>query len=201
MAGARSALAPDGRMWSVGRQWLPEPVRLRPRREEQEGGGGGEGWSWGDLADIGDVTLAGIAAALATIVAAIVLFAVVVPLVTFVIELILFAALAAATVAGRVVLRRPWRVVARTKGPPRTRLCWQVSGWSASGAVVDQLVAALEAGEVRPAPAGAVLVEAVEAPEAERRRRPAIGSDYERFRRRPTARRGDARRGGARPRP
>ena len=200
MAGARSVLAPDGRMWSVGRQWLPEPVRLRPRRDGQQSGPDGDGWSLGDLADIGDVTPAGIAAALTAIAAAVVLLTVVVPLVAFVVELILFLLLAAITIAGRVILRRPWRVVARTKGPPRTTLCWQVAGWAASGAVVEEVAAALADGETRPAPAGALLVEAAEVPAPPSPGRPALSSDYARFRPIGGEPAGRGRRVGARPR-
>jgi hypothetical protein len=35
----RRVAAPDGREWKVGRQWLPERVRIR--RDARDGGDGG----------------------------------------------------------------------------------------------------------------------------------------------------------------
>ena len=48
-------LAPDGRTWKVGRQWLPDRVRL-PRRRREPGDGSG----WIDLFDLGELMPGGI---------------------------------------------------------------------------------------------------------------------------------------------
>ena len=145
-------------MWHVGRQWLPVRVRLRPERDP-----GDRWWHAADGLDaltFADFSVGGVIAAFAAIVAAIVLVAVVWPIVALALEVVILLILFLGGLAGRLVFRRPWRIVARTKGEPREVRAWHVVGWRASAEVVDEVARSLAAGQ-RPNPAGAepVLVE------------------------------------------
>jgi hypothetical protein len=137
-------------MWKVGREWLPRRVRLRRERELPDGD-----VSWlADLFDV-DFSAGAIVAAISIAVVGAFLFLIVWPIVALALELVILVLLFLASLAGRVVLRRPWRVVARTKDPGHAALAWDVKGWRESGRVIEEVAHALESGQKRPQPAGA----------------------------------------------
>jgi hypothetical protein len=142
---ARGVVAQDGARWTVGRRWAPTKVRLRRRRDS------GDGTDIGDLgfADVFDDPLAIIAVLAA---AALLLFLVIVPIVAIALELVILVILFLVSLAGRVVFRRPWTVVARstTQGASH-ELEWHVVGWRRSGLLIDAAAGALAAGTELPA--------------------------------------------------
>ena len=137
--GGRKVLAPDGREWKVGRDWIPVRVRLRRERNRE----GGEGW---DLLEFADLDLGPFAFVIAIVF--VVLFVLIVwPLLALAIEVIILIVVFIATLAGRLLQRRPWRVVARSREPWQSELDWHVTGWRASRKAIDAIALALEAGE------------------------------------------------------
>jgi hypothetical protein len=136
--GGRKVLAPDGRGWKVGRDWIPPRVRLRRERNRE----GSEGW---DLLEFADLDLGPFAFAIAIVF--VVLFVVIVwPLLALAIELVILIVVFIATLAGRLLQRRPWRIVARSREPWQTELDWHVTGWRSSRRAIDAVASALEAG-------------------------------------------------------
>jgi hypothetical protein len=132
----------------VGREWLPRRVRLRRRRDEREPPDFPDpGW----LLDSAELSAGGGLAALVVVIAAVTVLYVVWPVVAVAIELVLLVVLFLAGLAGRIALRRPWRVVARSKDPPR-EIARQVVGWRASRETIDAMAAALAAGRDPDAP-------------------------------------------------
>ena len=81
------------------------------------------------------------------------MFAVVFPVIALTLELLILLALLLVGIAGRVVFRRPWHVLAQTEG---ARYRWPVRGWRASGERVDAVADALARGSLPP---GAETVE------------------------------------------
>jgi len=147
VARARTVVAPDGRVWTVGREWVSGRIRLR-REPERDVPDGGEGdWSLGDLFSFDDITPSAVAVGLAIALVAALLFVVVLPLVALVVELVLLLIVFVAGLMARVVLRRPWQIVAKTSGPPPENLSWQVVGWRASGRAISEIEGSLEAGD------------------------------------------------------
>jgi hypothetical protein len=71
-----------------------------------------------------------------------------IPLLFFGVELIVVGALLAAGLVSRVVLRRPWVVVAQSSDAVASgrRLEWQVQGWRRSGELIEQIASDLSAG-------------------------------------------------------
>jgi hypothetical protein len=144
---ARTVMDPDLHEWRVGREWLPFRVRV-PRGRDSA-----------DLLDFPDLGFfddaGGILAALTALASVVVLFLVIWPVIAIAAELVLVVLLVLAGVAGRVVLRRPWtvRAVSRSGGGRR----WQVVGWRASGALIDEVAASLQEGRGLP-PAGLDVV-------------------------------------------
>jgi hypothetical protein len=106
---------------------------------------------FGELEDLGVIVL--------VLLAVVVVAVVVVPLLLFGIELILLGLLAAAGIAGRTLLGRPWIVHASSPTAEGGDLTWLVVGWRRSNRVIDEVVASLRAG-LHPSPAEA-LEEAV----------------------------------------
>lgn len=63
-----------------------------------------------------------------------IVFLVIWPIVAIALELVILALIFLATLAGRVLFRTPWTVVARSEAPGTPRLReWQVVGWRDSG--------------------------------------------------------------------
>jgi hypothetical protein len=139
--GPRVVDAPNGRTWRVGREWLPR------RRVRVPRGRGDRGLlDWLDPSTlVDDFSAGGILAGIAVVLALVIALFVVWPIVAIAIEVVLLVVLFLAGLAGRVVLRRPWRVVART-GPPWREVTHDVVGWRASGEAIDAMAAAIAAG-------------------------------------------------------
>jgi hypothetical protein len=154
----RAVSAPDGRSWTVGRQWLPFRVRVRPERDLLDPPTAS---SWVDADVFADFSLGGILVGLALAVLGVLLVLVVWPIVALAIEIVVLIVVFLVALAGRLLFRRPWRIVARTRDSVHSTLAWHVVGWGASGRVIDEVADALAAGETQPSPAGAerVLVE------------------------------------------
>jgi len=150
-------LAPDGRMWRVGREWLPTSrLRARLRRDREMPDFSEPGWAFEFLG--ADLTVGSIIAAVAlTILAVLVLF-LAWPVVALAVEVVIVIVLFLGGLVGRLVLRRPWRIIARTKGSPRTAAAWHVVGWRASGEAIGQIADALAAGEPLPRATDRVLL-------------------------------------------
>lgn len=141
-------VAPDGRRWVVRRRWLPrlgaENVWGRfHRRFRQTARRAGDAADAGCLADIGE----GVVAAIVVVVGLLLLIFVLLPLLIAVLDLLVILALAMLSVAGRVLLRRPWTVEASSDDGPSLR--WKVVGWRASTAKIDEVSDQLAAG-IRP---------------------------------------------------
>lgn len=143
-------LAPDGRSWKVSRQWLPS-TRVRVRRERDLPDLPDASW----LPDVADAGAGGVLAAFAIVIVGIFLLLVVWPVVALALELVILLVLFLAGIVGRLVLRRPWRIVARSKSPGPKVLAWNVVGWRASGRVIGEVEQALRSGADQPRPAGA----------------------------------------------
>ena len=136
--------APDGAEWTVGRRWMTRNVRRswkwrRGTSSELLASGNFPGGDWA-----GD----GVENAVLVVVGVLIVALVLVPLLLFGIELIVVGCVLAASLAGRVVLGRPWTVEARTLGPPGSErhLEWSVPGWRRSGKVIDAIAEDLTAG-------------------------------------------------------
>jgi hypothetical protein len=137
---ARKVTAPDGLDWTVGRQWVPWRWRLWRERVDLDGPSGGDmGWA---IDDVG-----GILVALGVLVVLALVFLAIWPLVAIAIEIVLIGIGLLATVAGRVVLRKPWTVRAVARGHEHT---WKVRGWRASGERIDEVATALAGGFTLP---------------------------------------------------
>lgn len=126
----------DNRMWVVGRRWLPWKPRRRGRFVEA--GDAMHGIDFGvGLFDEGPWGL------LMTVIVAVVfvLFLVFVfPVILTALEIVLVLVLLPLFVVARIVLRKPWIIVARTKGPPPEERTASVSGWTASSRAMDELI-------------------------------------------------------------
>ncbi len=96
-------------------------------------------------------------AALAALVALVLVVFVLVPLLLLGIELIAVGVAIAVGIIGRLVLGRPWIVVAESVDAPGVGFGWRISGWRPSARVIAELAEALQAG-VEPSPQGAERV-------------------------------------------
>lgn len=153
---ARTVRAPDGRTWRVRRQWVNHRVRWRGRVRPREGVELGlDAFDAVDVADAMGSLLVPIAIGLAIIAVLLTLVVLGLPLVVLVLEALFFVVVVAAGIVGRVVLRRPWTIVAEEVATSRTDRgvrTWKVVGWRASGRAVEDVARHLEAG-VEPMPA------------------------------------------------
>jgi hypothetical protein len=78
------------------------------------------------------------------VVGLILLLTIALPVVVLTVEVVILAVVAAAGLLGRVILRRPWTIVARSdRGEVRQ---WRVGGWGAARAAVDDAARAIGAG-------------------------------------------------------
>src|SRR5438309_1613054 len=139
MAGAvgkTPIVTPDGVEWTVGRRWMPRTVRR----------------SWASRRGVGSELLSapfpggywaggGLEVAALIIVAVLVLALVLVPVFLFGIELIIVGSVLAASLAGRILLGRPWTIEARIVRPAGSerQLEWSVHGWRRSGKVIAEI--------------------------------------------------------------
>ena len=158
MAG-REVRAPDGTTWHVRRRWLPrlgsETLPARFWRRVQGTVRGvldiAEGTpDVGCLEIFGEGLVVGVLVILAVVLAVFV----VVPFLVALLDLALLVLLLLIGAVARVLFRRPWVVHASADGGQVRS--WNVVGWRASGALVDDVASRLEAGvslpPVEPAP-------------------------------------------------
>jgi hypothetical protein len=132
---AAQATDPRGKRWRVGIRWLPWPLRFRGDARLDPAA---VDWLPFEIDAGGGVTLLLIA------VVVILVLTVALPVVIFAVELVILAVLAAAGLVGRVILRRPWTIIARSdRGEVRQ---WRVKGWGDARAAVDDVARALGAG-------------------------------------------------------
>jgi hypothetical protein len=138
--GRRIVTDPQGRRWRVRRRWLVAPVR--PRWRGADGG-------FFDVPDIGVGDADGLLGAIVAVVVIVILAAFVafylLPLAILLVEVLIFVVLAAAGIAGRLLLRRPWTLEAEAlDGGPK--MMWSVAGWRDSRDALDEIATAVERG-------------------------------------------------------
>ena len=143
--GAVRVTSPAGATWTVRRRWLPHREGIGPReRFRRHRERGGSDWGGGlDVLDFGS-DLAGIAVVIGLIVAILVVLFFGWPLVLIGIDLVWLLVVGIFGTIGRVVLRRPWRVEARTAGERRD---WYVQGFRAAGQHRDEIARQLRHGQ------------------------------------------------------
>ncbi|MBA2438871.1 MAG: hypothetical protein H0V52_11070 [Acidimicrobiia bacterium] len=154
--GVQRVDAPDGRHWTVRRQWAPRLLgrglrarieqRRRRRRGKRSGGDAAEAvadsLSWFDegfVAVVGIVLLVGVF---------VLLFTLGLPLVLALVDLMVVVALVVGGVVARVLFRRPWTVQASDGAG--SQVIRRVVGWAASGRMRDEMAAELARGHVPP---------------------------------------------------
>ena len=133
-------VAPDGVEWRVGRRWSTRRFGWTWKRRGVAAdavSGLGQGVGGVDLQQGALVVLAALAAAL-----------IVIPLLFFGVELIILGVLLAGGVVGRVLLRQPSVIEARSSDPLTSgrQLEWRVIGWRKSEKLIGQTVSDLAAG-------------------------------------------------------
>src|SRR6478735_3616370 len=140
----RSVTAPDGTRWTLGRRWLPrwkQLARVDPGSAPDLPDGG-----FDDDTGIFAMIFLAIFAVIAAVFLALVLFNVV----AIALELMIFLVALFAGLFGRVVLRRPWTVYAKSKHLTHER---HAVGWRGSRALIDDMTSRLRSGlELDPAP-------------------------------------------------
>ncbi len=133
---------PSGRTWKVRRRWVHRRVSWRGPKGDRaldvlDGADlAGEG---AELPVVGVIMFA-IAALLVAVLA--VVF--VIPALIFVIELALVLVAVGLGVFGRVLFRRPWTVESRVDGTSQGGE-WKVTGWRASGDLLNSVADRLKA--------------------------------------------------------
>jgi hypothetical protein len=142
--GSRVARTPAGMEWRIGRRWIGRglPRWRKVRFGKSRAGETAEAALM--LPDIGGVD--DIGAAVLVVVAVAVIAIVVVPLLLFGVELIVLGLVIAAGILGRALLGRPWVVQAVPVDGEAQVVTWRVSGWRRSARVIEEIVAALNAG-------------------------------------------------------
>lgn len=135
--------SPDGARWRVRRRWLDHPLpdlrkRFSEYREENSGEGMLDGF-W--FIDTGDSPWIGIAMAVGVILLVFLLL----PLIGVAIELILLVLLLGSSLAGRVVMRRPWTVEAQNLDAAERSASYAVKGWQRAGRAAAEIATAIEA--------------------------------------------------------
>lgn len=142
--GSRVARTPAGVEWRVGRRWVGRglPHWRKVRFGKRRAGEAAEAVLM--LPDVGDFDDIGVA--VLVVVAFAVIAIVMVPLLLFGIELIVLGLVVAVGIVGRTLLGRPWVVRAVPVGGEARVLAWRVCGWRRSARVIEEIVAALDAG-------------------------------------------------------
>jgi hypothetical protein len=149
---ARSVVDPQGTRWKVGRRWVGRRPRRRAPKVE-------DAMLFPDMSALADLGIGGILAVIVGVIGAAFMLILVVSVLATVVELLVLLVLLLGGLAGRVLLRRPWRVVARRTDRPLPRLAWEVVGFRASGRTIAEVAEALELGrDPRPAEATAIDV-------------------------------------------
>jgi hypothetical protein len=132
--------APDGSAWRVRRRWLERPMpnlerSFKANRRQGLEDGVLDGLTFADVGESG----AGFALAIGVV---LVIF-IVLPLLGVALELVAVLFLLAIGVFGRVVLGRPWIVLAEKAGDPEERVAFAVRGWRESSEALRELRTAL----------------------------------------------------------
>ena len=135
----RTVVDPQGRTWRVRRRWVHRTVRWRGSRDVPDVDVPGL-----DLLDDELGCLAAIGLGVVTVVVGGLAFFFVLPALLFLGELLLVIAAIGLGGVARVVFRRPWTVEARVAGTNEGRE-WKVTGWRASGELVDTVAARVQA--------------------------------------------------------
>jgi hypothetical protein len=148
---AREVRGPDGATWRIRRRVLNASVTPRWRGAEDHPSIVGKLLSplLGGVDGALSVALLAFSLILLPILFAFYLF----PVAYLLVEVALFAVLAGAGVAGRVALRKPWRVEAASSDGDRC--FWLVPRYGDGAALVDAVAAAVRNGATPPAVAGA----------------------------------------------
>jgi hypothetical protein len=133
----RKVIGPDGRTWKVGRRWFPR-YRKGKRVDMSDLSMPDLGSGADDLGIIGAILLA-----IGLLIAAVVLVLLAFNVVVIAIELLIVTVLFVAGLFGRVVLRKPWTVFAKSGDEVVER---QVVGWRASKREIADLDGALASG-------------------------------------------------------
>ena len=147
---------PTGVEWAVRRRWVPhrdgKGVRERwRRRPETDGLADGLGLA-GDAADI---PVVGVVAAVVAVLLFVVLMTIWFPFVVLLaVDLVWLSLVVVVGAVGRIVLRRPWRVEARSDDDRRE---WFVHGYRAAGQLRDELAIQFRHG-ANPTPSGQRLL-------------------------------------------
>ncbi len=138
---AKTVVDPAGRTWKVRRRWTQRRVSWRGPKGDRAA----DLFDGADLAGDGaDLPVIGvIMLAIAALVVAVLAVLFVIPALIFVLELVLVLAAVGLGVLGRVLFRRPWTVEARVGGTDEGRE-WKVTGWRASGELVDSVAERLQ---------------------------------------------------------
>jgi hypothetical protein len=144
--GAVRVTTPNGTDWTVRRRWVPVEVSDRighrwRRRPKADGLGDSL-----ELLDAGaDIPIVGVVAAgIGVVVFLVVLVIWFPPLILIGFEIVLFVVLFIGGVFARFVLRRPWRVEARSGAERRH---WFVQGFRAAGRHRDEIARRLRHGQ------------------------------------------------------
>jgi hypothetical protein len=134
----RKVTSPDGRVWKLGRRWMPRRRKIKKVDLSDVGLPDFDGGFLDDLGVVGAIIAAILLVILAVFVA-LLLFNVI----ALTIELLLVLVLFVGGLVGRVVFRRPWTIYAQTKTASITR---GVVGWRASRRELDDLAARVRSG-------------------------------------------------------
>lgn len=131
----RRVYGADNREWRVARRWLPWKPRVRgPFRDAVHAS---DGFDVGfGLAD----GPSGIVVAIGATIAFVLFVVFLLPLLLTALEIVVVLALLPVFVVARLVLRKPWIIVARTKGPPPEERTASASGWRGSTEVMEELI-------------------------------------------------------------
>lgn len=146
LVAVKTVVDPEGRQWRVGRLWFTHRARWRsplgPRRI----------WDVADGFDLADLVwdVPGIGVAIALVVSGVVVGVLavlfVIPALALLVELLIVVLVAVGALVFRVLLRRPWLVVARRRASEE-RIVRRVVGFRASRRAVDDLAGQLRRGE------------------------------------------------------
>ena len=145
---SRTVVDPEGHTWNVRRRWGHRRVSWRGPK----GGRACDLLDGADLADVAaDLPVVGvIMTAIAALFIGVMAVVFIIPALVFALELLLIVVVLGLGVLGRVLFRRPWTVEARATGTNQ-RGEWKVTGWRASGDLVDSVADELQAtGQIRP---------------------------------------------------
>lgn len=136
--GAVRVTTPAGSTWTVRRRWTPHRERnLRDRFRRRRPDSDGLLDALDVAADAGDLPVLGAVAVVVAVFLAILLLAIWFPFVILLVVDIVWLVLAGVIgVIGRVLLRRPWQVEARSSDERRH---WYVPGFRAAGRHRDEI--------------------------------------------------------------